>query len=613
MGSELKRIRLRFWRAFPIKPVVWPLLVVIQTHAPSAQVATVQLLQGPRLTVRGHVVEVFSGTGVVGAEITFSGDQGLTHVQSDGDGGFIAKDVPTDNYEITVRANGYMRGAYGQMWPSGPGRRLYATANSSVEITIPVWKLATIEGVLTTSRNQPLVAAPVDLLPTGAISGTEQRRLSTRTDATGIFRFVNVIPGKYVVASILRVATKCSPALGIKGCTPDATSGGLPVGQTSAGWRLYQTTFFPGTPNLSEATVLAARSGERLSAGFAVEELPTRRVSGVVVEPVNGLVNGVVSLTRLENLGGSVTGDLRHGVASVDSAGRFVFPAVPAGRYEVRAISLPVMGETTGPIRMRNSDGQIVIGGVIGGVKAPTEAEPAREGAEQVAIDDTDLDGVTISLQRAASLRGTLDFQGSRALPTSEQLSRAFGTLEPLPGGTGAIPLVAQFDASGGFQVPSVISGRYVFTIKGLTDWTVHTTQVSGLAQSEILDISCCSPVQALVTLTDRIATVRGIISASLEAPEDVFVFVFPTDREFWNSPLRPLDRFVSVRARSNASFTISPLRPGNYYLIAVSKGIFGFDWRDNDVLDRLASRSARLEIKEGSELNVSLRPLQLE
>lgn len=561
--------------------------------------------------VSGRVVEAASGRPVSSAQVTFFGNASQS-LQTDVSGRF-SLDLPAGGYEVRIKAAGYLDGAHGQLWPSGPSRVYKVIEHSRNDISLLVWKFATVTGVVTTSDGSPVPDVLVDLLSAGATEQLKQLK-SVRTTNTGSFHFSGVIPGRYFVGAIRTYGTRCdgasSPLISTK-CTPYPTRGGPPPKLSDEGkFILNETTFFPGVPTLQEARALTVRSGDSIGeVNFILDRVSTQRLSGTV-QSNQSLGNSSAWLTRVGNEAADLFRDLRTAVTTLHEDGGFVFPAVPPGEYEIRIVRYATTGVTIPAHPVITPDGRSVIGGVVAGIKAPTEQEPLFEGVQRLVVSDRDITNIAIDLQRATSVSGSVVFSGG-SNPPNQQVVRGTITFQPVAG-SALLPSVVTLDATGVFYVPSLLSGGYEFSVRGLPGWFVESIEVSGLkTQGQHLEVSCCNSLHALVVLSKSITALKGIVQDVDGSAGELFALVFPKDSDRWNQSYRPPDQFSFTRVTNGGAFTVSPLRRGEYCAVAVSEGTLSLNWHDAEMLQQLSARCTPFEVNT-TDVNITLRPVKL-
>src|SRR6185295_331165 len=182
-------------------------------------------------------------------------------------------------YTVNARKNRYLPRGFGQQTasePAAPFPLAEAEKRDRVDIVLP--RTSAIEGRLTDEYGDPMEGVTVRPLRIRFVSG--RRRLvdvpsssSSRTDDLGRYRVSGLQPGSYVVAAYV---------------------GQLVLGQTGAAdIPGYATTYFPGTPNPPELTLVPVPASQDVnSVDFALSRIATANVSGIALtstgEPITG-------------------------------------------------------------------------------------------------------------------------------------------------------------------------------------------------------------------------------------------------------------------------------------------------------------------------------------
>ena len=108
------------------------------------------------------------------------------------------------------------------------------------------------------------------------------------------------------------------------------------------------------------------------------------------------------------------------------------------------------------------------------------------------------------------------------------------------------------------------------------------------------------------VVLTDRLTEVSGRVGdASGRSNQDWSVIAFSGDRELWYQDSRFVRR---AAARSDGSFSITGLPPGEYFVAAVARRGSGDERQDPEFLDSIARQATRIVLTEGQKVSVSLK-----
>jgi hypothetical protein len=107
------------------------------------------------------------------------------------------------------------------------------------------------------------------------------------------------------------------------------------------------------------------------------------------------------------------------------------------------------------------------------------------------------------------------------------------------------------------------------------------------------------------IVLTDRVSSVRGVVTDTSERPAaQSSIVVFADDPTRWTAP----SRFVrETRSDRDGRFEFGDLPPASYLAVALER-VPPNAWTDPDVLDRLRPLASRFQLDEGEQQGISLR-----
>jgi hypothetical protein len=171
------------------------------------------------------------------------------------------------------------------------------------------------------------------------------------------------------------------------------------------------------------------------------------------------------------------------------------------------------------------------------------------------------------------------------------------------------MPGRATIDATGRFTTSTVPSGKYVLRVEGVARWAMASAWLAGrdVADSPI-DITGADIDGVVVQMTSRLTLLSGRVLNALGSPDaDASVLIFPTDSSLWVDGSAQPRRLLTARADDAGTFAIEGAPPGDYFVVAVSAATVG-EWRDPQVLERLARLSSRVPLADGERRTVPLR-----
>ncbi len=487
---------------------------------------------------------------------------------TDNEGKFQISGLSPSLYAVSVFASSYV---YPLRDPDAPAD--YYRPGDSVSITLI--KGGVITGTVTTSSGDPLVQMTVQAImlrdanghgPRG--TGYQQMKL---TDDRGIYRIYGLRPGTYVVAA-----------------------GGRSFSGPFAG--AYDTNALTYAPASTRDTAaeFEARSGEETSGvDIRHREDPGHVISGQVIGPFDPNTPTGVSVTLTQVIEGNPVSSA-YSFQPPGSKG-FAFYGVSDGDYELNSQTSGGPGETSVDSR-------------------------------RITVKGSDVTGVELTLKPLGAIAGRVVFEKLTATECQNKRQPAFAeTLVLARRNEKSVPKDQprmQFfssqgtpNKSGDFQLRNLNQGQYnintrffakYWFLKSISREVTQTqlaTQRSGSAprQSDLarLDVSL-KPGERVtgvtVTLSEGAASLAGAIK--LEPGQSVapklYLHLVPAEKEDAENALR----FFAAGIRSDATFSLTNLPPGRYWVLA-----------------RIAAESeslleSRVRLSEESELRLKLRRL---
>lgn len=589
----------------------------------------------------GRVIDGVDGTPIAGAIVSLA-LPGFTpeRVQADGSGQFAFRALPEGAYTISSSRPGWVDGAVGRTRPGGPGRAVTLDANGRVgDVDIPMWRFASISGVVLDENNEPLVGASVRTLRR-TFTGGRHRLTSGPSDTTddrGQFRIGGLEAGEYIVVVpiINRPSLEGALRAAREGAVAGASGGGggnmvfavraevaggggaAPVvissldgaappaaGLTEDGLPLtYQTEYFTGALSADRATPVVVTHGEaRMGVDFTMRPVRALRVSGSVTGP-DGPTPGVqVQLLPADS--GDMANPIEVGSTNTDDQGRFTFELVPAGRYILHA-SRQARGQN---MTFTQSDGNATfvmrqtVERMVAGQQLPTQ--PTLWSEQPLSVGTQDLADVGVALREGLTVSGSIAFTGSAAQPTPEQRSNISISLEPADGRTAGLLGIARgrVDESGSFTTIGVPAGRYVLRVSGAPQgWTLRDASFAGRdITSSAIELRDDNASGVLITFTDRTTGLTGTVrDRSGNAGVAATVLVFPADQALWVDTGSQPRRLKQTRVRQDGSYTVSDLPAGDYYVIALPDKDAA-NWQDPAFLAQISRSATTVRLADG-------------
>ena len=550
---------------------------------------------------------------------------------TDTKGRFFFTGLPArPGYAVNATKSGYFDNAFGSPDVEGAGYPVIALADgewmSSANITL--WPPASISGVVTDERGEPLIDVFVRVLSQVRVGAADRWAVGSPvlTDDRGMYRVSLLYPGTYtVMVPSVQVSAPATatvvvdPMVDVDSATRLVVKG-YPVPPPPVAGRAftYPITFAGGTL-LAQATLVALKAGEdRIGVDIRLEPVPASRVSGVVAGPPDVRVNLALRLLAdgLDNLGlGSEAATTLTG-----PDGTFVFANVPAGQYTVEAPTglneYTLRGMSHFSVfytpRLPNSSG--LKGGNLGGLTAVPglgftySLSSAKWWARvPIVVGARDVSDIVVTLQPTIRISGRMIGEAAPGLPEPSTAPRVV----QLQSATGAARqgTPSSRSATGGeFAVEGLVPGAFLFCSEDPL-WMIKSVVANGRdCTFTPIELSSGQDVSdVVVTFTNASPTLAGAVSSDLGPAVSAGVLAFPVEQQQWtNYGLRPV-RIRTTGTGTNGTFRFRGLPAGDYYVVA-APGTRLSTWMEPGFLQRAAAVATRTTISWGQVTNVSLR-----
>ena len=595
--------------------------------------------------ILGRVVDGVEHYGVGGAIVTLS-LAGFTpvRVQADGEGRFVFRALPKGTYSIASNRPGYVDGASGRTRPGGPTRGVTLTEDERAgDVEIPMWRYASIAGVVLDENNEPLVGAQIRVLRREYVAGRRRLTLGATdtTDDRGQYRIGSLEAGDYVVAlpmiqrqsmdAMFGGIREGMPMGGGGGggmmmavrveATASAASAGAPMimtssldgtvppaGTTAEGLPLtYQTEFYSGAVAAARATPVTLTHGEeRTGLDFTIAPVRALSVSGTAIGAEGPMAN--VQLQLFPADADELVSPIETATANTDGDGNFTFAMVPTGAYSLRAIRQARGGGESFSFTSVQGTQAIAIRQTAverPGGAAPLPEAPTLWADMNVGVGTRDVTDLALNLRPGLTVSGSVVFQGAATQPTPEQRSSLFISLEPADGRTAGITNMVRgrVDTSGNFTTTGVPTGKYILRVSGAPQgWSLRDASHGGKDITSVaIELDGESATGVMLAFTDKPTELSGTVrDASGNADARATVLVFPADPAGWVDTGSQPRRLRQVRAGQDGAYKINGLPAGDYYVVAVDDESTTASWQDPAYLGGMARNATQVRLTEG-------------
>ena len=529
----------------------------------------------------GRIVAADTGAPVRSAAIRVVGTNPATSTlvaTTDDNGAFDLRDVPPGQYLVYATKAGFVSTRFSLV--AGTADPFGVSAGQQVDMRdLRLPRAGVVSGRVVDGFGDPVADIAVTAWHMEYLSPARRRilsRVSFQTNDLGEFRAHGLEPGKYFIS-----ASRSVVAL-------TAVPGSNDPAFTRTGLR-EAPTFYPGTPNASEAVSIEVQAGQEApGVQFQMLAVPYGAVSGVVLNsrsaPYDNALVWLVA-ARADDVQMSTV----QLTAETDRQGRFRIVNVSPGDYRLEVFSRTFMENI----------------GKTGGAGLGTE--PAGEVASQpITIVAGRTDEVSVQASRGFRVRGRVFIDGAPAVAdvaTKLQVS-AFPTYGGISGQ--ALPSQADVGADGTFVFEGV-HGTRAIGMRGPAVASLHRVLFRGRDVSES-GVEVASDIDGvelhLTTKPSRIeGSVRDVNGAPVPAGR---VVLFSPDRADWVRPVTR--RFRDVSLKGDGTFVSVGLPAGSYLAVLVPES--GRNrWADPDYIDALRAFATPFTISDGATTTVTLQP----
>lgn len=599
--------------------------------------------------ILGRVVDGTTGSPVSSARVICS--CGPPWLATDSEGRFVFFDLPAGIYRFTVTKPGYMGGELGERWagatapltmpgmtnPRAQSLTLGADERRS-DVTIRLWKEGAITGRVTDERGEPLVGVLVQAwseeFRAGHVTLNSALPVIGQTDDRGIYRIVEVPPGRYVVVVAQPRVTTPAESLNRPRSSSAAHGADLesintiyrigePVAGSSTAVRVgdwlqwlappsvavpaeggaqnlgYRTTFYSDTATASKASQVVVPPGEDVTGiDLNLKREPVFRVSGWVTGPAGPASNVTLRLIEASD-GASSFPTARTGTAVSDASGKFMFLGVPPGDYSVQVVETPRTDATDGWQPPNASDFVFVYQfSADFSLTAPT-----LWGSVPVVVAG-DVADVQVVLRQGARLTGSVQFEGSTPRPAPAMLAKMNVLIDRADGSLPTMRASRELkvEPTGEFHSIGLPPGRYFVRVpQPPAGWVLQSVEVNGRDVSvDPLELREESVGGIAVRLTDRPSVVSGAVRTKDGVADGAAsVAVFPADSKRWIDYGWQPRQITSARVDEKGHYEIRGLPRGDYMIVAIDDAAMAV-WNSPDLFVALSRIAERLQLSDG-------------
>jgi hypothetical protein len=617
--------------------------------------------------ISGIVTDGVTGAPIEGALVALTAATGGSFTRprqmTDSRGRYIFTHLPASGFGVIVVRPGYLDGGYGRV----PGVNLATRIDLDerewmTEGHVQLWKTASISGLVSDERGEPLVGIPVRILARTRVGGSLRwvPGSSVTTDDRGHYRIPGLLAGDYIVhvpsvqvtlpTGVIALYTPPQRTASTGAATPtppqhppDIVRGqdgtGVIVGHyatpdaTAAG-RAYPMMFHPASRTLDAAEVVAVAFGdERRNVDVHMQPVSTVSVSGQVIGPVESIANLPV---RLLPLGSEALGTgAEAGITRTDAQGGFTFQRVPDGEYTILAsrtvteystgtsVTTPNVIPMAANAFLRGSNSMPVMGGTNVMLTSRSGTGVQATGRAPVSVGQQPVTGLTIPLSPSVNVSGHFEWDGSPTPPEGLPIPPAV-RLEPADGDVtlGSYVSSPQPRITPGetptrmtFRIENVLPGEYVLgrILGGGLGWALASAEAGGrdVLSTPLVVEGDRDLAGIVIRLTAQRNSLTGSVRDGLGGRAAGRIIAFPAAADAWQHAGVSGVRFANATIQADGTYTMSMLLPGDYYVAAIPLED-RYRSHEPDYLAAIAPQATRITVTPSSILTQDLRMITL-
>lgn len=601
--------------------------------------------------IGGIVVDSVTGQPLEGAEVTIAPVTALDEARifSTSSGGrFLFANLPAGKYRLMANRSGYALQAFNE-------HEVFSTAIvvgpglDSEHIRFPLAPSSVISGVVTDDWGDSVRDAKVLLFQQSMFDGSRTLRNinQTTTDDQGRYRFAHLRAGTYAVAVSAR-PWYTQPQMQVRevqgdinvvdsNVVIDSTAGSIIADREGPLAPppdplfdvVYPITFFPNATSLAEAMRLALAPGATQTADIQLRAVPSVHlrvrvpVTTVTVTPEQE--DGRQTANQRESPGNVAQVDASPDVAlalkigdgftdQIEPArkeiapGIFELSGIPPGQLEVILMNGAMLTDREDSFVSHDrtlsvsADSELDLSsqgdsGTVSGEILSSRFSQAVDAARQTPADPAS-DHPT-SEQTAVDQSASGEAAMIQAL--QERVSNTMLTLRSLKTGE---TYQATISSRAKFTIArsTLPAGSYEVEFSGQPDLRVSSVEATGANVSgRTIEIPAGQPVNMVVHAAEANCTLSGLALKNGKPVAGAMVLLVPQD------PGHDMSLYHRDQSDSDGSFSMSPLFPGRYILLAIENG-WDLEWADPKVMFQYLPAGQPLELKPNASLSLNAK-----
>jgi protocatechuate 3,4-dioxygenase beta subunit len=494
------------------------------------------------------------------------------------DGRFEFTQVPAGAYHVSFSAS-FSRGTHLDQYfgepaprdPLKPGKRAppiqLRDGETRDKVDIALWRAFAVEGRVVDDAGEPVANADVNISQWDGPSTMSMGR-PRLTDDRGMFRVFGLRLGQYRICA----------------------EGGMHFGPSEEVRDKLIRTCYPSAISDADAQPVVVSSAEVGPIEIRLQRNRTYRITGMAIDSSGApMASPNVSLVSVTPTGSSSSSSS----VQVKPGGQFIASGVAPGDYEIHVSS--------GAWRFPN----------------PDEKGNREMGYATVRVDTADIEGLIVATSKPAKVAGRIVFEGGAPEQGTSKLSvmvrpddmTARGRMMFGP----PTPAAVRDDMS--FELDGLFGPQLLMVMGPPRGWIVKSVKYRGddVTETAVEFASSSDPRLLEVTLTNHGAIVTGrVLDDDGKESPDAYVVMLPADVSRW----RPFPGTPAIAPKADGTFTIGPVRAGEYIVAAVTglsmARLFEPSARA-ETAERIIRAGERIVLVENDKHSVDLRITKLQ
>lgn len=489
---------------------------------------------------------------------------------TDSDGAFRIEGIIPGRYHLFAERTGLLDSEKER--GRTDGRILTLAAGQELkDLHLRLQAAAVVRGRVSDEDGEPLPNAEVTVLRQTFVAGRKhwEQAGAERTNDLGEYRVANLAAGTVYVS--------VTPPPDFKTLIENAGVAASERTKNSpdkAASTTYQTTYYPSTPDRSQAAPIQLRPGDEFPANVSLTPGPSLSIRGSVVN-VPARASATIMLQSRDF-------SLVLNGAEMHKDGSFIIRDVSPGNYTILA--------------------------TIEGSSVPMMARQSLQ------VGSTNVDGLRLAPQPGTTVRGHLRIE-TRNGTTHFDANRVFLALESIDSeqdegmlaGRESFSNLAHVGSDGSFQWIDVPAGSYYVQVVGDTNlndgWFVKSVAAAGreVNDSGMTVNGGLVPMDLVLSANGGIA--EGIVVNQKGEPVPNAVVVAVPEAHF----RARLDRYRKTISDQSGRFSLRGIRPGDYTVFAWET-VDGEAYYNPDFLRSYEGQGIALQLSEGERKNLQLQ-----